>query len=841
MSSVAERVANSPAGGDIPPVLSTDEQIKPGPTLGKVKPTGLPVEDVVDDVRRALAGPGMAVLVAPPGSGKTTVVPLRLKDEIPGRILVLEPRRLATRAAARRMSSLLGEPVGATVGYVTRHDRATGPDTRIEVVTEGILTRRLQSDPGLEGTSLVIFDELHERNLQTDLGLALALDTRGALRPDLKLLVMSATIDADAISRFLGGATVIHAEVAPHPVDLRWDPAPPRTRHIEDHTASVVRRAVGENEGDVLVFLPGMAEIRRVRDHLTDVLADVRILHGSLPVAEQDLAIAPSTPPFRKVVLSTDISESSLTVEGVSVVVDSGLAKAPRFDPRTGMTRLTTTPISKASADQRAGRAGRLGPGVAYRLWSKMEHAARRPHIDPEITQVDLAGLALELAAWGVSEPDELRWLDAPPTPAWSEAIELLTVLGALDTDGRITASGRRMSALPLHPRLARMVTDSGDDRALAVWLATILDERDPMRGRPDEVPVDASLRVRLLTDRTFRHPAAVIGALNRLRDVAADLARRSRVDHIDDVDLSRTGVVLSLAFPDRLAIRRGSPGRFQLRTGTTAFVPARDPLGTEEFLVAADLDGKRKDARIRLAAAVDRDSVASSFADAVDESRRLVWEGDRLVDRLERRLGGMVLETIDHRPQPGEATTRALLRRVADRGLDALPWSSAARGFRRRVQWLHEKTGGDWPDWSDSTLVATLDSWLAPYLAGARGWDDVESIDLVTILRSELGRERAGKVDRQAPRHFALPSGRRVELDYTGDRPMLSVRVQELFGLKGHPTVGGEALVVELLSPANRPVQVTSDLPGFWKGSWHEVRKEMAGRYPKHPWPENP
>lgn len=806
-----------------------------------VKATGLPVENVVDEVRSALDDPGVGVLVAPPGSGKTTVVPLRLLDSVPGRIVVLEPRRLATRAAARRMADLLDEPVGVTVGYVTRHDRATGPNTRIEVVTEGILTRRLQADPELAGTSLVVFDELHERNLQTDLGLALMLDARTALRPDLRLLVMSATIDADTVSRFLGRAPVITADVTPHPVDLRWEPPPPRTRTTDDHVAAVVRSALADTEGDILVFLPGMAEIRRVQDRLGDLLADVRVLHGSLPVGEQDLAIGPSTPPFRKVVLSTDIAESSLTVEGVSVVIDSGLSRMPRFDPRTGMTRLTTTPISRASADQRSGRAGRLGPGVAYRLWSKMEQAARRPHIDPEITQVDLAGLALELAAWGVTDPGDLRWLDPPPTAAWSEAIELLKTLGALDSGGVITPVGRQMSELPLHPRLARMINGSDDDRALAIWLATILDERDPMRGPPDEVPVDAALRVRLLMDRSFRHPAATLGALARLRDVAADVARRAGVTDLTRVDLGRTGIVMSRAFPDRLAVRRGSPGRFQLRTGTTAFVSRIDPLANEEFLVAADLDGRRKDARIRLAAAIDRDDVSSSFGDAVDETRRLVWEGDRLVDRTERRLGGMILETVDRRPEPGEATTRALIGRIADHGLASLPWSHAAQALRLRVAYVHRQAGDPWPDWSDTSLLSDLETWLAPYLAGAEGWKDVQSLDLAVVLRSQLGRALMARLDREAPDRYTLPSGRRVELDYTGDRPVLSVRVQEMFGVDDHPLVGGEPLVIELLSPADRPVQVTSDLAGFWRGSWNEVRKEMAGRYPKHSWPENP
>lgn len=805
-----------------------------------MNPTGLPVEAVIPDIRTALATRGAAVLVAPPGSGKTTVVPLHLLDTVPGRIVVLEPRRLATRAAARRMAALLDEPVGRTVGYVTRHDRATSRNTRVEVVTEGILTRRLQANPELGDTSIVIFDELHERNLQTDLGLALVLDARAQLRPDLRLLVMSATIDPDPVASLLGGAPVITAVTEAYPVDIRWAPAPPRSRHGDEHVAAVVYRALRETEGDILVFLPGMAEIRRVEKRLTDALADVRILHGSLPTEEQDLAIAPSTPPFRKVVLSTDIAESSLTVEGVSVVVDSGVARAPRFDPRTGMTRLRTVPISRASADQRAGRAGRLGPGVAYRLWSKMEQATRRPHIDPEITQVDLAGLALELAAWGVFDPSELAWLDPPPAAAWEEGRALLEGLGAIE-DGRLTATGREMASLPLHPRLARMVADAGPDRPLAIWLATVIDQRDPLRGSPDEVPVDAAIRVRLLIDRRFNHPGAAPGALHHLRDVASDLARRIDVDDLADVDLDRVGPVLALAFPDRLAVRRGSPGRFQLRTGNTAFLPATDSLATEDFVVAADLDGRRKDARIRLAGGIDREDVAAAFSHEIDESRGLRWEGDRLIDRTEQRLGGIVLESIDRRPGPGEETLAALLDRIGRNGIGALPWTTAASRLRERLLFLREKAGEPWPDWSDEGLAASLEEWLAPYLVAATGWDDVAALDLASILRRRLGHRLLQRLDDEAPTHLTLPSGRRVRLDYSREAPTLSVRVQELFGVSTTPTVGGEPIVVELLSPADRPIQITSDLAGFWTGSWHDVRKEMAGRYPKHDWPEKP
>jgi ATP-dependent helicase HrpB len=471
-----------------------------------------------------------------------------------------------------------------------------------------------------------------------------------------------------------------------------------------------------------------------------------------------------------------------------------------------------------------------------------MEHAARRPAIDPEITQVDLSGLALELAAWGVSDPKELAWLDPPPAAAWSEAVTLLETLGAL-TAGRLTDTGRRMVALPLHPRLARMVADAGRDRALAVWLATVIDQRDPMRGAPSERPVDAAIRVRLLVDRSFNHPMAATGSLHHLRAVAVDLAERIAGETIDlaDVDLDRVGAVLALAFPDRLAARRGSPGRFQLRTGTTAFFDASDPLAIEEFVVAADLDGRRRDSRIRLAGAIDRSDVVIAFAHQVDESRSLTWEGDRLVDRTERRLGGVVLEVTDQRPEPGEETTAALVERVNTRGLEALPWTDKARQLQERVAFLNSRLGPPWPDWSDAALGSSLDEWLAPYLVAVTGWDGVDALDLTSILRQRLGHELFEELDRLAPTHFVTGSGRRVRIDYSRPSPTVSVRVQEMFGVHETPRVGGAPLVIELLSPANRPIQITSDLAGFWSGSWQAVRKEMAGRYPKHDWPENP
>ena len=797
--------------------------------------TGLPVEASIDEVRAALAAEGSAVLVAPPGSGKTTVVPLRLLGETwrEGRkIVVLEPRRLATRAAARRMASLLGEPLAGTVGYVTRTDRQTGPDVGIEVVTEGVLTRRLQTDPGLMDTAAVIFDEIHERNLQTDLGLALALHSRGLFRPDLRLLAMSATVDAARIAELIGGP-VISSEARSFPVDVRWKPVPRRT-WIEDHAAAVIRQALAADEGDVLCFLPGIAQIDRVSRQLDDVDAEVHRLHGSLPLDEQDRAVTPSS--RRKVVLSTDIAESSLTVEGVSIVVDSGLARSPRFDARTGMTRLTTIGISKASADQRAGRAGRLGPGVAYRLWSKMEHAARRPDIEPEILSVDLAGFLLDLLHFGVDDPAALSWLDPPPERAMSEAVELLRSLGAVDDDRRLTDTGRRMATLPLHPRLGRMVADAGSDAWTACLVAALLDDRDVFGGPLDERPVDLALRVRAVVDGDRR---ADRRGVDRVRRTAEDLARRLGIGE-GPIRSDRVGPLLALAFPDRLAIRRGSPGRFQLRLGATAWVPNTDPLAPESFLVAADLDGKRKDARIRLAAAIDPDEVVFAFAPEIDERTELAWVDDRIVERTERRLGGIVLESFERRARPDDRSRAMVLAKVAS-DPRSLEWSEAALSFVERVAYLHRTDPDIWPGWSVESLAASVDEWLAPWITGATSLAEVREVGLLTVLRTALGHDLATRADREAPVRVSLPSGREVKVDYSGERPSIAARVQEFYGSTTTPQVGGRPLVLELLSPANRPIQITDDLAGFWQGSWAEVRKDMAGRYPKHDWPENP
>ncbi len=821
----------------------------------------LPILDALDDLRAALIDHSRAVLVAPPGAGKTTVVPLALLDApwLAGqRIVMLEPRRLATRAAARRMAATTRTPIGELIGYQTRDEREITSTTRIEVVTEGVLTRRLQNDPELPGVGAVIFDEVHERNLTTDVGLALTLDAAASLRPDLRIVAMSATPDTAGLTRLLD-APVITSEGRTFPIDVRWlprapggrggspskkgRPRPPTRRgpdRIEPDVVAAVLRALGDDAGDVLVFLPGIGEIRRTERLLNDTLGpniDVYPLAGALTLVEQDQALAPSPAGRRRVVLSTDIAETSLTVAGVRIVIDSGLAREPRFDPRSGMTRLTTVATSRASAEQRSGRAGRTEPGVAYRLWSKLEHGTRTKHRSPEITQADLAGFALELAAWGGA--DDLMFIDAPPAGALAQARELLTDLHALDVDDQtITPLGRKMLGLPVHPRLARMI--AVDQSPLSCAIAALVDERDIFRGH--DVPTDLALRIGVLSG-SRGHDLADRGAVHRLRDRAADLARRARLPFDrGDLNPDRVGAVLLLAYPDRLAALRRA-AQYQLRGGSTAFLPANDSLVDEPFIVAADLDGKRDKARVRLAAAVDVADVLANFGPDIAEQRTISWNTDRndLTETIERRLGSIRLGSHTDRPASGEATTAALLDRVRTTKLRVLGWSAAATSLRERVAYLHANVGDPWPDWSVPTLLTTLEHWLAPYLPGARGRADLEGLDVTTVLRSQLPWPEGSRLDEIAPAELELPSGRTVTIDYSGEQPTASVRVQDLFGVTVHPTAGSRPVRLELLSPANRPIQVTADLPGFWAGSWSDVRKEMAGRYPKHQWPDDP
>jgi ATP-dependent helicase HrpB len=824
----------------------------------------------VADLRRALAGVGLAVLEAPPGAGKTTVVPLRLLDESwlgDDRIVILEPRRVATRAAARRMAHLVGDDVGGLVGYRTRDEHRSGPATRIEVVTEGILTRRLQRDPSLPGVGLVIFDEIHERNLQADLALALTLDVRAGLRPDLRLVAMSATVDTTRVARLLGGsgppAPTMSSEGRTYPVDVRWRPPTPGEASVEVVSAAVLD-AVEREDGDVLVFLAGARDNRQVERQLRRGMlpdgVDVLPLFGALPAAEQDRALAPSPPGRRRVVLATDIAETSLTVAGVRTVVDSGEVRVPRYDASSGMTRLRTGPTARSSAEQRAGRAGRVGPGTAYRLWSETGHRKRAPFPEPEINLVDLTALALELAVWGAG-PDALAFLDPPPARSLAEARGLLTELGALGPDGQVTEAGRAMVGLPVHPRLARMVVAAtGDDeRGLASSLASLLEERDVLTGRPEELPVDLVERVRLLagTAASDTRSKADVGAVDVVRRRRRQLLRRlggkagrAGGEPSRSVDAAAVGTRLAVAYPDRLAQAVGR-GRFRLRHGGGAVLPHNDGLSGEEFVVVAELGVGRRGVNdpgehlIRRAAAIDRATVEQVAGDGLSSTSTLWWDPSRddLRLRTETRVDQLVLDARDEAPSPGEETAAALVDEVRRRDLDLLAWGPAARAVQARVAFLRGSGDDSWPDLSTEALVASADEWLAPHLVAATGRADLGRLDLVWILRDLIGHGRRADLDRAAPESVRLDNGRQFRLSYADGPPTIAAKAQHLYGVRAHPTVadGRVPVVVQLLSPADRPIQITSDLPGFWAGSWADVRKDMAGRYPKHDWPVDP
>jgi ATP-dependent helicase HrpB len=793
----------------------------------------LPIDTALPPLRAALAERGRAVLQAPPGAGKTTRVPLALLGEpwLSGKIVMLEPRRIAARAAAGHMASLLGEKVGDTVGYRIRMDRKVGPNTRIEVVTEGILTRMLQDDPALEGVGAVIFDEFHERSLNADLGLALALET-AVLRDDLRLLVMSATLDGGPVARLLGDAPIVSSEGRAYLVETHHRPPRPGEA-IEDAVARAVRDALAEETGSLLVFLPGAREIRRVQAKLSGLGDGVTVapLYGDLPAAAQDQAIRPAPAGTRKVVLATNIAETSLTIEGVRVVIDSGLARAPRFDPRTGMSRLETVTIARAAADQRRGRAGRTEPGVCWRLWAKAGEGAMAPFDPPEILVADLAPLALELALWG----GDLAWLDPPPAAALSQARALLADLGAIDADGRPTAHGKAMARLPLHPRLAHMVLRAKAEGVggTAAELAAILEGRRPS----SETDLRASIEV-LHRDRG--DPAVA-----RLREAARDIARRfglGRGGGSEDA-----GALLALAYPDRVAKRRpGGRGSFLLANGRGAALRDSDPLAGADYLVVAETDDAGREARILAAAPLDEATLEAVLGDRIAWVETVAWDPSEqaVATRRQRRLGALVLaDAALPNPDPA-AVTAALLEGVRRLGLDALPWRDGAMALRRRVGFARALEGKAWPDWSDAALIETLEEWLGPHLGGMRRRSDLDRLDLGQILSTALGWERQRALDALAPATIPIPSGRRAAIDYADPaQPVLAVKLQEMFGQAETPRVGNGKVpvAIHLLSPAGRPLQVTRDLAGFWAGSYAEVRKDMRGRYPRHPWPDDP
>ena len=803
--------------------------------------TGLPIDAALPALRTALANRNAAVLVAPPGAGKTTRVPLVLLEESWAKnkkILVLEPRRLAARAAATRMAVTLGEQVGDTVGLRVRFGSRVTKRTRIEVVTEGVFTRFVIDDPSLEGVAAVLFDEFHERSLDADLGLALARDSQQALRPDLKLLVMSATLDSARVAALLGDAPAIESEGRAFPVETRYLGRDPRAP-IERQVTEALERALRTEAGSLLVFLPGAGEIRRteslLKERINDTAVDIVALYGALDAREQDRAISPAPPGRRKVVLATSIAETSLTIEGVRVVIDSGLSRVPRYEPDVGITRLETVRVSRAAADQRRGRAGRVEPGVCYRLWDEPQTASLEAYTRPEILSADLSSFMLDLTQWGVSDPGKLAFLDPPPRAALAEAKTLLAELGAIDSDGRITEEGRKLRALPLPPRLARMVVDAAAEGAgeLAAGIAAVVTER----GLGGD---DVDLRHRLDNFRRDRSKRAddARAMVRRWAETAGGKAAAS--EH-------SPGSLLALAYPDRIAKNRGAGGgSFLLANGRGGNVDPASPLAREPYLAVAELTGVAVASRIVLAAAITLGEIEAQFAGQIEEDEAITFEAASasLRSRRIRKLRALMLSERTLPVAPGAAAAKLLAEGAAGLGMAKLPWSKAQLQFRDRVNFLRRAEGDEWPDLSDRALARTATDWLAPFLDGKTALSQVVADDLAAALDVLVPWNLRQRLNAEAPTHFMAPSGSNVPIDYEGEEgPKLAIRVQELFGLAVHPVIarGHVPLLIELLSPAHRPVQVTRDLPGFWRGSYKDVRSDLRGRYPKHPWPDDP
>ncbi|MCV0424452.1 MAG: ATP-dependent helicase HrpB [Roseibium sp.] len=801
--------------------------------------TPLPIDGVLPALLQTLKDRSNAVLVAEPGAGKTTRVPLALLDADwigDGKILVLEPRRLAARAAARRMASELGERPGETVGYRVRMETKVSAKTRIEVITEGVFTRLILDDPELNGITAILFDEFHERSLDGDLGLALALDVQSALREDLRLLPMSATLDAAGISKLLGEAPVIESQGRSYPVETRYLGRDAKER-IEPQIVRAVRQALAEETGSVLVFLPGQGEIKRSADLLAGKVpsnCQIAPLYGGLDAKAQDAAIRPAAKGTRKIVLASAIAQTSLTIEGVRVVIDSGLARVPKYEPQTGLTRLETVRVSRATADQRRGRAGRTEPGVCYRLWDEAQTMALPRAESPEILEADLTGLVLDLAAWGTLDPDALSFADPPPKAAWAEAKSLLQDLHGLDRGGGLTRDGKALARLPLHPRLAHMVLE-GVTRGLgysAVLIALLLSEPG-LGGR------DPDLR-------------------NRLQNLLRDKGQRARDGKAlaerwlklaggtgTDVDAESSGFLLALAYPDRIAQARGQTGRFRLANGRGAELEREHALSGASFLTIAEIQGKAANGRIQLCAPVTREEIEELFgADIVEEDEVLLSGDGALKARRVRRYKAVELQSVTIQAANPTAVEKALIGEVRRRGISRLPWSKDQLRLRKRVAYVRENGASELPDLSDEALSESLEDWLQPFLVGCTNLNALDAAVLGNALAARLPFDAAAKLDAMAPPHFTAPTGSKVPIDYgAAAGPTLSIRVQELFGLKEHPSVcGGKLpLILELLSPAQRPIQITKDLPGFWKGSWSDVKADMKGRYPKHPWPDDP
>ncbi|MCP3667498.1 MAG: ATP-dependent helicase HrpB [Gammaproteobacteria bacterium] len=817
----------------------------------------LPINQILPELKSALRDSVSAVLSSPPGSGKTTLVPLAMLDEpwLNGKkILVLEPRRLAARASATRMAQLLNERVGETVGYQVKLDRKISSATRIEVLTEGILTRKLQQDQALEGVGLVIFDEFHERSLHADLALALSLESCDLLRDDLRLLVMSATLDTGAVSRLMNNAPVVLGEGRSYPVELIYQERDSEKRIVE-LTTGMVKQALANTAGDLLVFLPGVGEIRQLTSRLEQVLdSDIALcpLYGDLSPSEQDRALRPISDQ-RRVVIATSIAETSLTIEGIHTVVDSGQAKRPKFNPNSGLTRLETVKVSRASADQRAGRAGRLGPGVCYRLWSESMHQSLEADIPPEMLAADLAPLALELALWGADDPDSMKWLTSPPAGAFAQARDLLKELDALDSLGRISPMGRKMASVPLHPRLAHMLVRAArsDQVEQAADIAALLSERDilPRDHYPDR-PVDIELRLQLLNHwRQKRSLRQVnVSLCRRVDRVSKQLKRIAPLSAKKDEATLSAGGLLAMAYPDRIAQRRaGGMDRFQLANGRGSVLPEGDLLGREPWLVAAQMDAGRSDGRIFLAASLTLDEIHQVQDAKIEQRQRVEWDArsNAVIAREEEQLGKLVLNQTTLDNPDSVLVTEAMLTGVGSLGLGALPWSDEARNVQARVESLrHWQPGKGWPNLSDTGLSASLEQWLPAWLDGISRKEHLKKLNLLSMLKAELSWEQQQQLDQIAPTHIQVPSGSRKRVDYRpGEPPVLAVRLQEMFGSADTPTVcnGKVQVMLHLLSPAQRPIQVTQDLKGFWERTYPEVKKELKGRYPKHHWPDDP
>ena len=803
----------------------------------------LPIDALLPELLATLDTEPVVLLQAPPGAGKTTRVPpalLKADWRRGRRILVLEPRRLAARAAARFIAQSFGESVGGRIGLRTRLETRVSKHTQIEIVTEGILIRMLQNDPTLAEHAAVVFDEFHERSLSADLGLALLRESRQALREDLRLLVMSATLSTETLADRLGAPTIT-SEGRSYPIDVVYCPLAPRAR-LTDAAAAAVRRALADDRGSILVFLPGAGEIGAVARALGNPDGvDVLALHGMLPPGEQDAAIAPAAEGRRKVVLATDIAETSLTIEGVRVVIDAGQARRSRFDPGSGMSRLVTERVSRASATQRAGRAGRTEPGSCYRLWSETDHARRPAFAAPEIAEADLAPLALELAAWGARSPDELAWLDPPPEAHWRQAVDLLIDLGALDAQRTLTAMGREMHVTGVHPRLARMLVRGRELGAsgTAANLAALLDERDVL-GR--DAGVDLAARLALVNGESSGSDVRR-GALERVRKLANRLARNQR-DRNENAD---PGELLAVAFPDRIARRReGGPARYQLANGRGAWLPDDDPLAGAPWLVAVETDGQAREARIFRAVRIDEDVLERALADRIERVESADWDEARgtVVVVRQRRLGALVLEQREAGPPDPEQQQAGLLAAVRRKGIDALNWTEATTQLCQRVETLRALAPEDWPAMDRATLAGGIDQWLAPFLAGITRWRELASMNLMPALEHRLGHAEKHKLDRLAPTRIEVPAGQAVRLDYGAESdPVLAVKLQAVFGWTETPRIadGRLPVVLHLLDPAGRPLAVTSDLASFWANAYPEVAGQMRGRYPKHPWPDDP